>query len=534
MSYNLRFKIPNLSYLRNICILFVIYFLTARFGLRLDAVSGFATLVWIPTGISLIALLLFGTKLWPGIALGAFMVNYLNGASVPVAVGIGVGNTLEGVLGAYLLKKLASFNPNIESLQDALSLIFIGAMLSTGVSATIGTLSLLLGGIIASQVYVSTWVAWWVGDMMSNLILVPFLLTWRNFPTATKDPKRILEIVLLVITIIGIGIVIFTPVFGSTIKSSPLTYIAYLPIMWAALRFGPRETSAATFLLTSFAITTTIFGFGPFIQRRLSESLLYLQSFIAIISTSSLLLAAAIAERKVLEKQKDEFFSIASHELKTPITSLKVYGEILEERLRKKRFKEIRFATKMNEQIAKVIVLINDMLDLSRISVEKLKFNYKKINIGKLVKRTVADFRYMTTTHTIQLKGDFKKSVMCDEERIGQVLINLLTNAIKYSPKAKKVVVYMQEADGKVVIRVRDFGIGIHKKEQVNIFKRFVRIGGDNNDSPTGFGLGLYISSEIIKRHGGTIWVDSQEGKGSTFSFALPYFLKISLTSFLT
>jgi len=163
-----------MSYLIRVGILVVVYFSTAKFGLMLDAVGGFATLVWPPTGISLAALLLFGLRLWPGIALGAFLVNFVTGAPALTAGGMALGNTLEALIGAYWLRRHAGFRNSLDRLRDVMGFIVFAAVLSTTVSATVGVSSLWLGGVMAQSASGPTWLAWWLGDMMGDL-------WWRRF-----------------------------------------------------------------------------------------------------------------------------------------------------------------------------------------------------------------------------------------------------------------------------------------------------------------------------------------------------------------
>src|SRR5215471_1564676 len=158
-----------------ILILFAAYYATGRLGLWLDAVSGFASLVWAPTGISLVALLIFGYRLWPGIALGAFLVNTTVGAPFAVACGISVGNTLEAVLGVYLVRRVAHFE-RLDRLRDVAALV-LAALVSTLVSATIGMACLWAGGLVASSAVRTTWTAWWIGDALGDLLVAPLLLT---------------------------------------------------------------------------------------------------------------------------------------------------------------------------------------------------------------------------------------------------------------------------------------------------------------------------------------------------------------------
>lgn len=229
-----------------------------------------------------------------------------------------------------------------------------------------------------------------------------------------------------------------------------------------------------------------------------------------------------VTQRKKLENQKDEFIAVASHELKTPITTIKGYAQILE-----KHFSEIRdtkasyFLSNINTQIDRLVALINDLLDVTKIQAGKLNFYIKEFDLDNLIRKIIIDFQYIIDKHEIIKKGEIKKKVFADEYRIGQVLINLITNAIKYSKEGNKIIVGVKSNNNKVTVSVKDFGIGIAKRNQAKIFDRFFRL-GERTSSSSGFGLGLYIAKEIVERHHGKIWVKSQKGKGSTFYFTLP------------
>lgn len=223
------------------------------------------------------------------------------------------------------------------------------------------------------------------------------------------------------------------------------------------------------------------------------------------------------------EQRKDEFLSIASHELKTPLTSIKAYTQILAKRLTTSDdAKNVYFINKIDNQTNKLAILINDFLDISKIEAGKLVFNKKKFDLDALIKKIIIDFQYMTETHQIKKIGKIKKTVYGDEDRISQVLTNLLTNAIKYSPDANEIIVRSKQNKDTVTISVRDFGIGILKSKQKNIFDKYFQVNEKGGEGKKGFGLGLYIAAEILHRHKGKISVRSVKGTGSTFSFSLP------------
>lgn len=231
-----------------------------------------------------------------------------------------------------------------------------------------------------------------------------------------------------------------------------------------------------------------------------------------------------ITEQKQLQQQKDEFIGIASHELKTPVTSIKAYGQVLEAMFRKGgNDRKADMVLKMNNQIDRLTSLIGDLLDVTKIQSGRLQFNDSYFDFEQMVAELVEDLQRTTSRH--QIITDIKPigHVYADRDRIGQVFTNLVSNAIKYSPDSEKVLVSAGLKDGEVVICVEDFGIGIPDDKKDRVFEQFYRVSGDKQHTFPGLGLGLYISSEIIKREGGRIWVNSVQGKGSKFCFSIPY-----------
>ncbi len=228
-----------------------------------------------------------------------------------------------------------------------------------------------------------------------------------------------------------------------------------------------------------------------------------------------------ITKQTQFEKRKEEFIATASHELKTPITVIKGYCQLLEKKLSQSKDKEnLHFVTQISSQTDKVINLIRDFFDVSKIEAGKLVLSKQEFNLETLVKGIIENFKHSVGTHRIVLQGKVGRSLLGDPERIGQALINLLTNAIKYSPSGTKVLVNLTSKKQYALIKIEDFGIGISKPEQKKIFDRFYQA---NEGGREGFGLGLYITSEIVKKHGGKAWVESEKGKGSAFYITIPF-----------
>lgn len=230
-----------------------------------------------------------------------------------------------------------------------------------------------------------------------------------------------------------------------------------------------------------------------------------------------------ITDRKKLEQQKEDFIGIASHELKTPVTSIKAYTEVLHE-----IFEESEDATsagllgKLDTQIDRLIDLIRTLLDTSKLSEGELSLHFEKFEICKLIEERIADLQQLSSSHHIELKTTKEVFVTADRERVGQVLNNFISNAIKYSPNGGDIIIRCEQTGNKLQVSVKDSGIGISEEMQQKIFDRFFRVKTEQAKNIAGLGLGLFITAYLIQKHGGEIWVKSKPGKGSTFYFSLP------------
>lgn len=225
--------------------------------------------------------------------------------------------------------------------------------------------------------------------------------------------------------------------------------------------------------------------------------------------------------QKQIEQEKSDFISMASHELKTPITGMKMFVELLSRELAKTSLeKPIHFANRIMEQTDKLTELTNDLLDVTRIETGKLQLKKEAFNISHLIQETL-DTLQPTTTHTLHFKNSKIVGVAADRYRIYQVLVNLITNAIKYSPQGNKVEISLRTTASEAIIGIKDDGIGIAKNKQDKIFERLYQVTDPKLKTYPGLGLGLYITKEIVERHNGKLWLKSEHGKGSTFYFSL-------------
>ncbi|SEA16502.1 two-component system, chemotaxis family, CheB/CheR fusion protein [Arachidicoccus rhizosphaerae] len=232
--------------------------------------------------------------------------------------------------------------------------------------------------------------------------------------------------------------------------------------------------------------------------------------------------ATDINEQKISEQKKDEFLSIASHEMKTPLTTAIAYIQLIEQNLSEASGPNRIYATKALMSMNRLTDLIAELLDVSKIQHGKLPYRIKDIDFNDLVESAIESIHYVAPDYHIIKEGRLTQHLNGDKDRLTQVMINLLSNAVKYSPHQKEIKVVIKQESERVIVSVTDQGIGICKDHLKKIFDRYYRVNQQDAIQFQGLGIGLYITSEIIKRHGGKLWVESIYGQGSTFYFSLP------------
>jgi serine phosphatase RsbU (regulator of sigma subunit) len=283
-----------MGYAARIAALAGAYVAGGKMGLDLAYATSSVTAIWPPTGIALAALVIWGPRYWPGVALGALLTNVDTGVPPGTVLGITVGNTLEALAGAWLLRRVAGFDPSLRRVRDVLSLLAFGALLSTMVSATIGVGSLLAADEIAFSDVDSVWRTWWLGDMGGDLIMAPVLLIAATFRRLERPPGHPVEALVLALAIGGTSAFVFSQETG-------FTYLLFPLLIWAAMRFWRAGAAGASLITALVAVWLTSDGQGPFAMSDPDERLLLAQTFTAVAGISALLLAAVIAERRRAE-----------------------------------------------------------------------------------------------------------------------------------------------------------------------------------------------------------------------------------------
>jgi diguanylate cyclase (GGDEF)-like protein len=313
-------KRPPFKYLVTLTALASLYFITAKVGLGFALVNPSATAIWPPTGIALAALLVLGLDVWPAILIGAFVANLTTQGSIATSVGIALGNTLEGLLGAILVNRLAHGRMFFMRPRDIVRFAALAAILSTTVSATVGVTTLALGGYARWADYGHIWLTWWMGDAAGDLVVAPVLVLWSTAPRPQWSSRWLLEAATLFVGLSVVALFVFDGLIPTVgVERFPLEFLCVPFLFWAAFRLGRRGVATCVLALSWISIAGTLRGFGPFGRAAPNESLLMLQAYMAIQAVTMLAAAAVVWEHRQDEEQSrrqavnDELTGLANY-----------------------------------------------------------------------------------------------------------------------------------------------------------------------------------------------------------------------------
>ena len=520
----------------------VLYVACARIGLAVNAVVGFASLVWPPTGIAIAALLIFGVRLWPGVLIGAFVTNLTVGAPPLVALGIGVGNTLEAVIAAYLVKRTPRFTVTLERVRAALALLILGAITSTLISSSIGVISLYLGGVIAETKLGTAWRAWWIGDMVGALLVAPIILVWSAPPRARFEQHWIEKLALSAV-VVGVSILGF---FGGSrhipTLATPFHHADMLLAVlgWAALRFGQRGTVTAATVVSVTAVAGTVLGYGPFAMRDLTQSLFSLQTFLGLIGASFLLLGATISERRIAEEDarkaredatranlaKSEFLAVMSHELRTPLNAIAGYADLLATGIfGSLNEKQGNAVTRIHENEKQLLAVIDEVFGFVRAEKGEVTVQRERVPIDAAFDAVQPLVEPELRRKHFVVKRDVswpQLAVQADPKSLQQILASLLSNATKYTNDGGMITLGAKREGQRVRIWITDTGVGIPQAEIKRVFEPFFQGERGTTRRYSGIGLGLTIARDLARRMEGELTIASEVGSGTTASVLLP------------
>src|SRR5262245_42358061 len=310
-------------------ILAVIYFVAGKLGLMLASLQASASPVWPPAGIALGALLLLGYRAWPAIFVGAFLVNVTTAGNVATSFAIATGNTLEALVGAWLVNRFAGGINAFDRPQGVFKFA-LAAGISGIISPAFGVTSLGVGGFADWAKYGSIWLTWWLGDATGDLVFTPIILLWSVASKRRWNQKEAVEVGALLLLLALLSGVVFGGWPSVSGRNYPIVLICGPIVIWTAFRFRQRETATEIFILSAIAVWGTLHGFGPFVGETENQSLLAVQWWTAVLSITAMALSAGMAERRRIEEElqqqkvvlesanrtKDHFLAMLSHKLR--------------------------------------------------------------------------------------------------------------------------------------------------------------------------------------------------------------------------
>lgn len=526
-------------YLAKLLLFGVGYGAVAYLSLYLIPIGSPSSIVWPPSAIGLAVLFLFGFDLWPGILVPLFVIFMIGrGLPPPAAALYAAANVVEALAGAWALRRF-DFRPMFDRLQDALvfSATTIGAPL---ISASLVSLVL---DYIYPQLAHTAFIGLWLGHMASLLTFGSFALRWGHKPYFSRTRIEWLEIVPMFLLFIALTVLTYWTPY-STVGSVPILYLSIIPLIWIALRIaGPRGMTLALMLMALIAATGAMWGAGGIAHTiDLRQTLLSIQLVVGVLSLIFLLFTSIVEERKEavialrtnidrlesaverisLEDQaKSDFIAILAHELRNPLSPMLSGLELIKAGVQKPE----EVVGMMGAHLHTMARLLDDLLDMSRISQKKFKIERSPVKLSTVISQSLEMVTpYMRErNHTLKVaQSDEDLWLSADPVRLAQVVVNLLTNAAKYTDPGGTIMLETRRAGADAVIEVIDNGIGIDPARLKKVFEPF---GATDTGARRAAGLhiGLSLAKRMTELHQGTLEAQSRgAGRGSTFIVRLP------------
>jgi signal transduction histidine kinase len=517
------------------------YWVTGKFGLSLSVAHGSATPVWPPTGVALAVLLLFGRRLWPGVALGAFLVNITGHAPLLFSVLAALGNTAAVVLTLEIIERQGGVGA-LDRFRQVVVLV-VASLLCSTVSATVGTSGLLATRAIPWSDAGFTWWVWWLGDSLGFILFAPVLLAWAD-TSHTLSPNRRGEALALALLLVGVSVAVFGPGPDGSATRFPFSFAVLPFVLWAALRFEQPGATLATLVVSGVALWGVARTHGPLSPASQGEVLLWWQGFSMIIGLTSLGIAGTATERNraeaalrdqsasleqqvadrtaaLLEQnaQMLDFTHTISHDLRAPLRAIRGYTDALVEDLGAHLGPvEREYTERIISATQRMDALLQGLLEYSRLA--EVELAHEPVALGGVVTEALALLEFQLNERGARVHVDLSDElplVIGHRPVLVQAVVNLLLNAATYvSPhRQPEIRVGARERPGHVCLWVRDNGIGIHPEHHERIFRMFERLHPEGVYGGTGVGLAMV--KRAVERMGGTIQLDSDLGRGSEF-----------------
>ena len=544
-------QLRSSSGLLRISIVTLIYFVVGKFGLMLASLHASASPVWPSTGIALAAILVLGYRVWPGIFIGAFLVNVTTAGDVATSLAIATGNTLEAMAGAWLVIRFVRGKNFCDRPQDVFKFALVAAT-STIISPLFGVTSLAFAGFADWTHYGAIWLTWWLGDVTGDLVFAPLVVLWSVGLQQGWSKKEATEVGVLFLLLVLLSGVVFAGWLEMSSRNYPITFICGPIVIWTAFRFRPLETATGIFILSAIAVWGTLHGFGPFVRETENQSLIALQLWIAVLTITAMALSAGMAERRRIEQElqqqksvvetanrtKDHFLAMLSHELRTPLTPVISALDSLETEPTQTEDAKASLAM-IRRNIELETQLIDDLLDFTRIARDKMQLRFASIDAHQAVSNVVEICRAEARSKRLQVHVNLRANqhhVTADSAKFQQIIWNLLKNAIKFTPEGGDITISSDNPSESVfTVSVHDTGIGLEPEVMQRIFDPFEQGNRSFEHRVGGLGLGLAISKSLAQAHGGTLTAQSDgSNRGSTFTLsmqALPQGEAVSVVS---
>jgi signal transduction histidine kinase len=505
------------------------YLVAGKLGLSLALVHASASPVWPPTGISLAAFLLLGRAVWPAIFAGAFLVNVTTAGSPATALGIALGNTLEGLAGAWLVRRFAGGTAAFDRPRDVFAFVGLAGLLATAISPSLGVTSLCLGGFAGWPDFGDIWLTWWLGDAGGAVVVAPALVLWARGPWPRWTRARLTEAIALATVIAGLGAIAFGGLVEPPVGAWSLSFLCLPPTVWAAFRFGRRETAAAVVILSGIAVWFTVRSETVFAGRE-NEALMVLQLFMGVVAVTALSLAAVVSQRRRAQgelaqqaaelarsnAELDEFARAVSHDIKAPLRGISTLAAgILEDGRDVLPAEALDDLALLVARARRMCRLIDGVLGYSRIARPSSAL---ELVDSQAVVEEVVDALGAPRGVLVRIEGVLPL-LRCDPTQLSQVFHNLIQNAVQHLGHPNgEVVVACREAPAEVEFSVRDDGVGIPQSHLDRIFEMFHVVDPEGGTT----GIGLAIVRRIVEANGGSVSAASQVGRGSLFRFSIP------------
>ncbi len=520
----------------------VLYFLLAAVVSRFFAAYGlFPAPIWLPTGVAMVAAMIGGVFMLPGIFLGSFLANDLLFAPpLHVTAIISATNALGPVLGAVVLLRFRPKGGLFTSFAGVIAFLICTTFLSPAISATGGAVAMSIGQPFDPSLFYSIWVNWWLTDSGGTLYLAPALILWLGLER--ESGERLAGVrhggfsrndLAVWGWIAAISLILFLtpPLRGSYIRSA-FPFLLVVPLSWIALRMSLRSAYTLVSLIAIGATAGTVAGYGPFQNHALANPLQLVGTLVVLLAMNVLTIVALVSERFEAEnanKVKSMFLAKTSHELRTPLNAIIGFSSLLDLQAPGPLASESRYvdyARLIRSSGQHLMALIDDLLEMAKIEAGRIDLRDERILLAVAIENAVTMVDLQARAKSISIRKNVANEnllIEADAKALRQILLNLLSNAIKFTPEGGKVGIMAGIGEGgEVVIRVSDTGIGIPADALERVFIPFERAHRDATRKIEGTGLGLSITRGLVKLHGGTISLASQVGEGTVVTVTLP------------